>query len=389
VLAALSLAAILVASFPQAAAAPLAGPAEHAPYRANVSCTASHSASFSCSIATANDTVPPASLMPRSIFNQNVTSWPVDRNSAAIVGEFNTDWQANYGNVGVNGRPVVWVPAGQPMVQLSVQAGCTSFLSNTGTSAPIPPWAPTSGPSDYALTVYQPSSDTVWELWQAHPVTTTSTGSTGTGSSANPGWSACWGGRAFLNSFSGVFAHPYGETASGISNAATEVTEPDILSGSINHAIGLQVVNCTLNIYPANRGDCGNNPGDPAEGQWFRFASSVDCGNYDTTSFENEVCVAGQQRGFVVVDHGGSDAIEADYATGSWTDEGNPGPVGSWQANPNGGCCIFAGGGGPLEDSFLTSSGVYEQEWNVIANLPWSQLQEIDPPGTRHYLGGA
>jgi hypothetical protein len=377
VLAALSLAAVLALGFPQAAA-------EQVPEEGSQSCT-DRPAALSCSIAPANDTIPPASLMHRSIFNQNVTAWPVDPNSAAIVSEFNADWQVNYGNVGVNGRPVVWVPAGQPLVQLSVQAGCNSeLLTDTGASVPIPPWAPTSGPNDYALTIYQPSTNSVWELWQAHEVTATGTGATGSGPTANPGWSACWGGKAYLNTFSGVFPAPYGETATGISNAATEVTEADILSGSINHAIGLQVVNCTFSIYPASRGDCWNFPDAPAEGQWFRFAPSVDCANYDTTPFENEVCTAGQQRGFVVVDQGGSDAIEADYATGSWTDEGNPGPVGSWQDNPNGGCCIFAGGGGPLEDSFMTSSGAYLQEWNVIANLPWSQLQVIDPPVGLH-----
>jgi hypothetical protein len=121
-------------------------------------------------------------------------------------------------------------------------------------------------------------------------------------------------------------------------------------------------------------------PGTPAEGQWFRFSPSVNCANYDTTMFENEVCIAGQHRGFVVVDHGGSDGIEADFATATWTDEGNPGPEASWQRNANGHCCIFAGGGGPLEQSFRTSSGSYEQAYQVIAGLPWSQLQVVVPP---------
>ncbi len=322
--------------------------------------------------------------MPNSLFNQNVTSWPVDPNSASLVGEFTNDWQTNYGNVGVNGRPVIWVPADQPLVPLTAEPGCNAnFLLDTGGSVPIPSWAPTSGPADDVLTIYQPSSSTVWELWQAHQVAAGASGGTGPGSTGNQGWSACWAGKAFMRTFSGVFPAPYGETASGISNLATEVTEADIQSGSINHAIGLQIVNCSSDIFPANRADCGTHAGDPAEGQWFRFATSVNCANYDATPFENEVCLAGQQWGFVVVDHGGSDAIEADYATASWTDEGNPGPVGSWQDNPIGGCCIFAGGGGPLEDAFVTSSGTYEQEWQVIASLPWSQLQVVDPP---HFL---
>ena len=48
--------------------------------------------------------------MPNSLFNQDVTSWPMAHDSGAIVAEFNHDWQTNYGSVGVNTRPVVWVP---------------------------------------------------------------------------------------------------------------------------------------------------------------------------------------------------------------------------------------------------------------------------------------
>jgi hypothetical protein len=332
--------------------------------------------------AGAGDTVAPASLLPNSLFNQDVASWPVAPDSAAVVKEFNNDWRTNYGSVGVNGRPVVWVPAGQPMVPLSVRSGCNDFLGETGTSAPVPPWAPTSGPADDILTVYQPSSNSVWEFWQAHHVTRLSAAGHGGRESTGAGWSACWGGKAPLSTFSGTFPSPYGETATGISNLATEVTEADILSGSIKHAIGLQVVNCTTAIYPADRGDCNHDPGAPAEGQWFRFSSRVNCAEYDSTPFENEVCVAGQQRGFVVVDHGGSDGIEADFATGTWTDEGNPGPAGTWQRSPAGGCCLFAGGGAPLEQSFKTSAGVYEQEYQVIAGLPWDELQVIVPPHT-------
>jgi hypothetical protein len=316
--------------------------------------------------------------MPNSLFNREVTKWPVDRNSASLVAEFNFDWESNYGNVGVNGRPVIWVPASQPMVALSVKAGCSgNFLTNTGTSAPIPQWASTTGGADTPLTVYQPGSNSVWELYQARPVTT---GGAGGGTSADRGWSACWGGKAHLNTFTGVFPQPYGETATGISNLATEVTEADVLSGTIRHAIGLQVANCSMGTYPADRSNCGYYPGNPAEGQWLRFAPSVNCAAYDTTPFENEVCLAGQRYGFVIVDQGGSDGILADYATGTWAHEGNPGPVGSWQDNPKGGCCIFVGGGGPLEDAFQTASGYWEQEYQVIASLPWSRLQVIDPP---------
>lgn len=335
--------------------------------------------------AHAGDTVPPASLMPHSLFNRTVTSWPVAPDSAAIVAEFDRDWETNYGSVGVNGRPVVWVPAGQAEVPLTLQPGCsTSFYPNVGRSAPIPEWAPTSGPTDYVLTVYQPSSGTVWELWRARPLTPPAAGRDNSAVKSPTGWSACGAGKAELRTFSGVFPFPYGETATGISNLATEVTEADIRSGSIKHAIGLQVVDCTTAIYPADRGDCNRDPGTPAEGQWFRFASSVNCGAYETTRFENDVCNAGKKYGFVVVDHGGSVGVVADFGTGSWTDEGNFGPTISWKPNSRGQCCMFAGGGGPLERAFRTRSGTYEQPYQVIAALPWDKLQVIVPPHSSH-----
>jgi hypothetical protein len=364
-----------------AAPANTGAPAVHVSRPTSSSCAGRHAVTggggsgLSC-LTAAGDAVPPASLMPDSVFNSAVTSWPVAPNSAAIVNEFNDDWKVNYGSVGVDDRPVVWVPAGQPMVPLTVQPGCKDFHTDTGGSAPIPSWAPTSGPGDSILTVYQPSSNSVWELWQAHRLSTRTPGDNHSGT----GWSACVAGKATLSTFSGVFPFPYGETATGISNLATEVTEADVLSGSIKHAIGIQVVDCTSSIYPADRGDCNYSPGDPAEGQWFRFAPSVNCANYDATRFENDVCIAGKQRGFVVVDQGGSVGIEADYATGTWKDEGNNVPPLSWQRNSKGQCCIFAGGGGPLERAFRTSSGTYEQGYQVIAGLPWSQLQVIVPP---------
>ena len=328
----------------------------------------------------AGDTVPPASLMPHSLFNRDVASWPVARDSGTIVAQFNRDWRENYGSVGVNGRPVVWVPADQPMVPLLVQHGCRSFQADTGTSAPIPPWAPTGGNTDYILTVYQPSRDAVWEFWQARRVTIGKNSGDGSSRGAHVGWSACSAGKATLNTFSGIFPSPFGETATGISNLATEVTEADVLSGSIDHAIGMQVVDCTTFTYPANRGDCNYDPGTPAEGQWFRFAPGVNCADYESTPFEHEVCLAGKQYGFVVVDQGGSVGIEADYATGTWNDEGNPGPMISWQRNANGQCCIFAGGGGPLEESFKSTADNYEQAYQVIVGLPWDRLQVMVPP---------
>ena len=82
------------------------------------------------------------------------------------------------------------------MVPLSVQAGCQDFRAETGATAPIPSWAPVSGPGDDILTVYQPSSHSVWELWQAHRVTAPSATAHAGRRVTGDGWSACWAGKA-------------------------------------------------------------------------------------------------------------------------------------------------------------------------------------------------
>jgi len=156
-------------------------------------------------------TGPPASLMPHSILNSNVQSWAVDPNSAAVVSNVVAQYQYAYGGVAVNlNRPVYEVPADQPMVPVSVSSGCNNFTVDTGTKAPIPSYAVPGDSSDKVLTVYQPSSGRDWEFWQA----------TDNGSS----WSACWGGKLNMATSYGVFPRPYGETGSGISNLATEMT---------------------------------------------------------------------------------------------------------------------------------------------------------------------
>jgi len=288
--------------------------------------------------------VPPASLMPDSLFNKPVGSWSVDPNSAVYVANIVTQYTSAYGHVGVNtDRPVYEVPAGQAMVPISVASGCNDFLSNTGTSAPIPSYAVAGDSSDQILTVYQPSTSTEWELWKAQPA-------------AGGGWSACWGGKLDMATSDGVFAYNYGETASGISNLATEITEADIASGSIHHAIAMQILgeDCNGSVYPANRGDCGSNPADPSEGTWFRFPADLAMPS-GLTPFAQMVFKAVQAYGAVVVDRGGAVMLEADQ-TGTWAAKGLPG------TDP------------------ISASWDGDAEWQVVASLPWSNLQVVDQP---------
>jgi hypothetical protein len=287
--------------------------------------------------------VPPASLSPGSLFNDDVQNWPLDVDSAEYSGDLVADYEANYGAVGVNTMPIYEVPENQPEATISIASGCNNFTVQTGTEVPIPPYVALNGSSDSPLVIYQPSTGSEWEFWQAKQL-----------SARN--YSACWGGKLSLATSEGVFPSPYGLSATGISYLDTTITEADVESGSIDHAIAVILPHCNYFVFPADRTDCGSDSGQPAEGQWFRFAPGTTCSPAQcSTPFAQMVFKAIQTYGMVVVDQGGAVMIEAEQQS-DWGAEGNPGtdPItASWDGLP---------------------------EFQVVANLPWPSLQAVDPP---------
>lgn len=321
------------------------------------------------SSSTTTTTVPPspsgvpASLLTDSVFNRPVTSDAVLSDSATLVASLVNQYETSYGEVGVNfNRPVFEAPAGTPDVSVSVASGCNNFLPSTGSEVPIPSYAFAGDSSDQILTVYSPSAGYVWEFWLA--------------SKTSSGWQACWGGKTPLSSTDGVFPSPYGETATGIENLATEVTEGDVYSGHIDHAIAIQIEGeyCNSDVPPADRGDCSGHPNNPSEGSWFRFSPSVDCADYAATPFESEVCVAGQTYGFVVVDQGGGVELEADEPS-VWSAEGN-----SCVTSEESLLGPFGGVSRAVCSDPITVASDGLEGYQVVAHLPWSDLQAIAPP---------
>jgi hypothetical protein len=258
--------------------------------------------------------------------------------SQGAVADLTTDVQNNYGAVGVNEYPIWTVPAGQAMRTVSVQSGCTSFTSETG-EVPIPAGATTTGSGDSPLIIDQPSSHTEWELWQAQPA-------------GGGDWSACWGGKLDTATSDGTFPSPYGLSASGISYLATTITEADVASGSIKHAIAVQLAGCTApQIAPADRNDCSTNPGQAPYGTWYRFPAELVMPS-GLQPFARMVFRALQRYGMVVTDQAGAVMLVAEDST-DWTAQGHTG------TDP------------------ITASWGGDQEYQVVADLPWNKLQVV------------
>jgi hypothetical protein len=271
-----------------------------------------------------------------------VEDWSVDPNSAEYAGDIVNDYETDYGSVGVNTMPVYTVPADEPDATITVSSGCTNFTTDTGTQIPIPSYTSLNGSSDSPLVVFQPSTDSEWELWQAARQSSTS-------------YSACWGGKLDTATTNGIFPAPYGLSATGISYLATIITEADVASGSIDHAIAVAVPRCNHSVYPADRTDCGTDAGEPGEGQWFRFPPGLAMPS-GLNPFAQMVFKAIQTYGMVITDQSGAVMLEAEQPS-DWAAEGYTGP------DP------------------ITTSWDGLLEYQVVAGLPWSNLQAIDPPG--------
>ncbi len=301
-------------------------------------------ASTTTTTAPALSTLLPTSLRlwPHDLFSQGtVQSWPLLASSATFAADIVADYKWAYGSVGVDSMPIYTVPAHQREVRVTVAPGCQDFLKSTGSEIPIPNYVSLPGTSDNPLVIYQPAAGLDWELWRAK-------------NNGNGTYSACWGGRIKLATSDGVFRRFYGLSATGISYLATTVTEEDVASGSIDHAIAMLVPNCNWFVYPANRGDCGSKPGQPFEGQWFRFPAALPMPS-GLTPFAQMVFKAIQDYGAVVVDYAGAVVIEAEQ-TSDWAAEGHAG------VDP------------------ITASWDHLPEYRVIADLPWSGLQAVQPP---------
>ena len=117
------------------------------------------------------------------------SSAPLDPNSSAIVSDLAGQVQNPYGEAVLNttrySSPIYTVPAGQATVNVTwtnclSQAGESPSLAAALKNVPIPANAVPSIGTDADVVIYQPSTDTEWELWKA--------------AQSGNSWSACGAG---------------------------------------------------------------------------------------------------------------------------------------------------------------------------------------------------
>ena len=271
-------------------------------------------------------------------------------NSASFVSEFLRQKDKYYGTVGINtfkyASPVYY--AGENVTNIKVtQWNCQnkksldSRLAEQWAEVPIPEYVRPADGTDSEMTIYQASTDSLWEFWKARKV--------------NGEWQACWGGRIQnVSKSDGIFKSYYGATATSLPFIGGQITAEELQKGEIDHVIGIALVeteNSKVVSWPAHRSD-GFNPNNELnripEGLRFRLDPSVDVDLLNISPIGKVVAKAAQKYGFIVWDKAGAITMRAQNPY-SYTSLG--------KSNPYEG--LYAG----------------MPEYKILENFPWERLQ--------------
>ena len=268
----------------------------------------------STGVATVNALPTDAIFAPTSFWYQPIpANAPLHPNSANFTAEVQRQIKAYYGNVTINttsyASTVHNAAAGTPTTAVQFWDCQGKRYTDPGivqqwSAVPMPSNAQPAAGADSEMTVYQPSSDTIWEFWQAR----------------NQGgvWQACWGGRLQNASKSnGIWPSGYGTTATGLPFLGGQITAEELQRGEIRHVIGIALVDAEragIFSWPANRSD-GYNPNNApnriAEGQRFRLDPKINVDALNIHPVAKIVAKAAQKYGFVVWDKAGSVSLRA------------------------------------------------------------------------------
>jgi hypothetical protein len=243
-----------------------------------------------------------------------------------------------------------------------------AFNSVVAGGVPIPTDAHGAAGTDEEVQIYQPSTNKYWEFWQFQKYDTSGD------------WSACWGGVIDnVSASDGIFPNDTGATATSLPLLGDVVRIDELLSGQIDHVMGLDleynlISGVPANIpgatkpysWPATRNDGGStNTLAIPEGQRFILNPSLDLTQYAAqhplTPYAMAIAVAAQKYGFVVDDSSATVNIRVGDPT-AYTVAGLPNP---YSSGP---------GVGGVNDG---NKGLFGGSSSVMANFPWQDLEAL------------
>jgi hypothetical protein len=210
--------------------------------------------------------------------------------------------------------PLYVVPADEPRRKVHIDTAHSrygprdiGYMAAEFESVPLPPDAEAAGPqegltttawADHELIVYQPATDTAWELY--HLVR-----------DSNRRFSATGGGRITGVSHSNgdydpwPSGTPHGMTGSGIPMLAGLQRIEELRRGTVDHAVGVSIPHVQKDVIrsPATRTDGEWTTQDAVpEGTRFRLPADLNIDSLPITPYAKIVAKAIQAHGLVIVD---------------------------------------------------------------------------------------
>ena len=318
---------------------------------------------------------------PNSYRNQPLANnAPIDPNSATMVQDL--DSQVQSGDLGnsppwINttsySDPVYTVPATQPKVKVTVVGDSSGdqTLQTQFKAVPLPSNAVPDPGTDGSLTVYQPSTDKLWDFWVLRRPQNGS------------GWTAMYGGEigSEQSGMLGVsqnpgywtdpptgFGHLYGATATSIPWLVGLQRISELQAFAINHVVSFSMprpAGCFR--WPAQRQDQpitadNSDPLAPPEGAILRLPPTLNIDALNIPPYTKILAKAVQKYGMVLQDRD----------TESLTQNQTYGNVSVYAEEPQSG------------DPYHGSTGIFGgyNEADLMNAFPWSRLEVLAvPPG--------
>jgi hypothetical protein len=257
---------------------------------------------------------------PTSVWNTPLTpNAPLDPKSAAITASLlnevaKEDAEHFYPTVNTKSDsvPIFTVASSQARVSVILDnrdAYANGLRATLRAGVPIPRGAQPAAGGDHHMVVWQPGTNTMWELWRATQV--------------DGQWHAAFGGRindasrssgAFFSS-SGI---ELGATGSSLALAGGLMTLTEVSRGQIGHALAFAVVAARRGVWalPASRSDgYDKSPTAVPEGAHFRLPASLNISALHLPPFVAMMARAVQRYGMIVRDQAASVAFYAEDPT--------------------------------------------------------------------------
>jgi hypothetical protein len=177
-------------------------------------------------------------------------------------------------------------------------------LQGASNAVPIPSGAEPASGTDSQITIYQPSTDRLWEYWDFRR--------------QGGRWHARWGGAIDHVSTSPGYYSPsswsgalsvWGASATSLPLAAGMMTLNELRAGHIDHALAMTVPEARASVaaWPAQRTDGYGTAADLPEGAHLRLDPKLDIPAMHLPKFVEMMALAAQRYGIVVRDESHGD----------------------------------------------------------------------------------